>query len=80
MAVRLPGLPPLLHVRKHIEVGFRIVIEHAPAGRRGFAEGLGDEGRIGQELPEPFKICASAVACGPALSSARLSAQNSSSV
>src|SRR6185436_14940808 len=54
MAVRLPGLFSLLHVREHIEVGFRIVIEHAPAGRHIVAKGFSDKGRIGQEPSEPL--------------------------
>ena len=81
MAVRLADLVALLHVREHIEVGFGIVVEHAPAGRRGVAEGFGDKGRIGQKPSESLRRSApSAFACGSALSSARLSAQNSSSV
>src|SRR4051812_22279391 len=54
MAVRLPGLFSLLHVREHIEVGFRIVIEHAPSGRHIVAEGCCDKGRTGQEPSEPL--------------------------
>jgi hypothetical protein len=41
-------------VRELIEVGFRIVIEHAPSGRHIVAEGFCDKGRIGQEPSEPF--------------------------
>src|ERR1700704_2203725 len=54
MAVRLPGLFSLLHVREHVEVGFRIVIEHAPSGRHIVAEGFCDKGRMGREPSEPL--------------------------
>ena len=41
-------------MREHIEVGLGIVVQHAPAGRHIVAEGFGDEGRIGQQPPEPL--------------------------
>src|SRR4051795_902990 len=54
MAVRLTGLLSLLHMREHIEIGFGIVIEHAPSGRHIVAEGCCDKGRIAQEPSEPL--------------------------